>query len=56
MAIKTTLAPGAPWYPKEKKKNPHKYRTKPGRSSPSQTTDNFYKWLKKELKNDRRRR
>lgn len=55
MKIKTVLAPGAPWYPKEKKKqNPHKYRTKPGKSDPAQTTDNFYKWLKKQQAKDRK--
>ena len=44
--MKTVLAPGAPWYPKEKKG--HKYRTKPGKSDPRQTNKNFEKWLKKQ--------
>ena len=50
--MKTVLAPNAPWHPKEKKG--HKYRTKPGKSDPAQTTDNFYKWLKKQQIKDRK--
>ena len=44
--MKTVLAPGAPWYPKEKPG--HKYKTKPGKSDPIQTNKNFEKWAKKQ--------